>query len=426
MSSYNHFGCSRCEGSFNGGNCPGCSSVGSGNEFVYDLNLYSYNKTLNFFNQPPQHQFKTYSCDSCGGDRHYGFDCQTRAPLVYEQDPCNNQNLSYDQPPYYSSSLPQQYPCCEYCGGPHDSYDFQSNNQVFDEPYSYSDFDSFGFDQPPQYPIDQSPLHDDMSLHKMLIRSTAYLEESTKRQKQSFDEFKISYDSFWSEIERNKVININAQITWPSVDYFDDEDDDDTMVTIILPPVIALPLPLLTTMKPADTLLMGDKNFSTTHARETDQFIKSGADDFVLIPRESEETSDDDYECNMLDISLSTTDVREDDFVTFSNPLFDTSCYDNPLFDREFEDISILDPIELTLIIDEPPLLIIPPLAYKQFSLREVDIFYPFFLPDTVGWNNEGDGNPFLSFLSYAITSSCCILTEGGDVSLLPSSPHIG
>nr|GFB79462.1 hypothetical protein [Tanacetum cinerariifolium] len=130
----------------------------------------------------------------------------------------------------------------------------------------------------------------------------------------------------------------------PSVDYFDVEDDD-TMVTIILPPAIALPLPLLTTMKPTDTLLIGVEDSSTTPARETDQFIESGADDLVLILRESEETSNDDFECNMLDFSLPTTNVREDDCVTFSNPLFDTSCYEYPLFNKDFEDISSLDPL---------------------------------------------------------------------------------
>nr|GEU73115.1 hypothetical protein [Tanacetum cinerariifolium] len=117
-----------------------------------------------------------------------------------------------------------------------------------------------------EYPIDQSPLYDDMSLHEMLVRSTAYLEEITKRQKHT----------------------------------------------------------------------MGDEDSSTTLVRETDQFIKSGEDDLVPIPRESEKTSDDDSECNMLDISLPITDVRDDDFVTLSNPLFDTSCYDNLLFDKEF------------------------------------------------------------------------------------------
>nr|GEW61954.1 hypothetical protein [Tanacetum cinerariifolium] len=267
------------------------------------------------------------------------------------------------------------------------------------------DFDSYGFDQPPQYPIDQSPLHDDMSLHEMLIRSTAYFEESTKRQKQSFDEFKILCDNFWSEMERNKVMNINAQITKPRVDYFNDEDDDDTMVTIILHPAIALPLPLLTTMKPADTLLMGDEDSSTTPAMKTDQFIESCADDLVLIPRDSEETLDDDSECNMLDISLPITDVREDDFVTFLNPLFDTSCYDNPLFDKEFEDISSLDPIELTPVIDESPLLVIPTLAYKQFSLRKVDRFDPFFSLTPLGGTTRVTVTPSFGF--YCMPSPC-------------------
>nr|GEY59986.1 hypothetical protein [Tanacetum cinerariifolium] len=114
-------------------------------------------------------------------------------------------------------------------------------------------------------------------------------------------------------------MNINAQFTKPSVDYFDnedddddndDDDDDDTMVTIILPPAIPLPLPLLTTMKPIDTLLMGDEDSSTTLARETDQFIESGADDLVPIPMESEKTSDDDSEYNMLHISLPTIDQK--------------------------------------------------------------------------------------------------------------------
>nr|GEY14289.1 hypothetical protein [Tanacetum cinerariifolium] len=120
MSSYNHFGCSLCGGLFNGGNCPGCSSVGSGNEFVYDPNPYSYNETPNFFNQPQQHQYETYSCELCGDSPFYGFDSQTRTPLVYEQEPCYNQNISDDYNPQNSSSFSQQDLCCENCGGPHE------------------------------------------------------------------------------------------------------------------------------------------------------------------------------------------------------------------------------------------------------------------------------------------------------------------
>nr|GEV26388.1 hypothetical protein [Tanacetum cinerariifolium] len=63
MSWYNHPSCSCYGGSFNGGNCSSCSSVGSRNEFIYDPNPYSYNETPNFYNQPPQYQYEMNSYD---------------------------------------------------------------------------------------------------------------------------------------------------------------------------------------------------------------------------------------------------------------------------------------------------------------------------------------------------------------------------
>ncbi|GJS92574.1 hypothetical protein Tco_0799542 [Tanacetum coccineum] len=143
MSSYNHFGCSWCGGLFNGRNCLGCSSVGSGNEFVYDPNPYSYNETPNFFNQPPQPQYETYSCELYGNDSHYRFDCPPLVPLVYEQEPCYNQNFSDNYYPQNSPSFSQQYLCCDNCGGPHATFQCHPMNQ---------NFNSFGFDhiQPPQ------------------------------------------------------------------------------------------------------------------------------------------------------------------------------------------------------------------------------------------------------------------------------------
>nr|GEZ80969.1 NAC domain-containing protein [Tanacetum cinerariifolium]GEZ83295.1 NAC domain-containing protein [Tanacetum cinerariifolium] len=70
--------------------------------------------------------------------------------------------------------------------------------------------------------------------------------------------------------------------------------------------------------------------------------------------------------------------------VTFSNPLFDfnddyTLCNDNPLFDEEFEDICSLDHLELTLVIDESSLLVIPLPDLDQICLRKVKRFDPFF-----------------------------------------------
>ncbi|GJW43154.1 hypothetical protein Tco_0071953 [Tanacetum coccineum] len=215
------------------------------------------------------------------------------------------------------------------------------------------------------------------------------------------------------------------------------------------PPLAYTPTPpVLATMEPLDTFLMGDEVISTILERKNDEFIKSSVDDLVLIPRESELTLDStDLECSMpIDPRLPCTDVlgdtivdidlllgehlvtfstrdREIDFnpsrdieelerlladdpvpvlrvfdeplghsnsisrsfdVTFSNPLFDfnddsTLCYDNPLFDEEFEDISSLDLPESTLVIYESTLLVTPPPASKQLSLREVERFDMFF-----------------------------------------------
>ncbi|GKB09733.1 hypothetical protein Tco_0838045 [Tanacetum coccineum] len=175
------------------------------------------------------------------------------------------------------------------------------------------------------------------------------------------------------------------------------------------------------TKKPSDTLLMGDEVISTTPARENDKFIKSSVDDLVPIPRESEVTSVcDDLKCNMpVNTPLPTTDVREEDFdinsplgeqvVDFLMENVDVAdlprhmvkqlfgllvknlsstkrMSDKPLGDDskprsydEFEDISSLDPLESTLVIDESNFLVTPLPASKPFSLREVETFDHFF-----------------------------------------------
>ncbi|GKB16714.1 hypothetical protein Tco_0850637 [Tanacetum coccineum] len=58
---------------------------------------------------------------------------------------------------------------------------------------------------------------------------------------------------------------------------------------------------------------MGDENLSTIPEKESDEFIKSSVEDLVPIPSEFEDTSDSDSECDL---------PFCDNFVTFSNPLF--------------------------------------------------------------------------------------------------------
>ncbi|GJW41740.1 hypothetical protein Tco_0067585 [Tanacetum coccineum] len=61
-----------------------------------------YDNTPNYSDYPPQPEYQTYSCESCGNDAHYGYPCPSFVP-----DPCYNRN--FDCFPHDSQTLPQQY-----------------------------------------------------------------------------------------------------------------------------------------------------------------------------------------------------------------------------------------------------------------------------------------------------------------------------
>ncbi|GKC60439.1 hypothetical protein Tco_1088037 [Tanacetum coccineum] len=94
---------------------------------------------------------------------------------------------------------------------------------------------------------------------------------------------------------------------------------------------------------------MGDEHLSTFSTKE-----------IVPIPRESEETSGSESE-NILPLcdDLSSFNVPHDDFVTFSNPLFEFDVnFKNPLFDEVLEDIECKDSYDSNL--DESTFLVTP------------------------------------------------------------------
>nr|GFA04325.1 hypothetical protein [Tanacetum cinerariifolium] len=97
--------CSWSGGPFNGENCRRCINVSFGDEFVRNPDHISYDETPDFSYPPPQPQ--VYSCELCGNDSHYGYDClpqcQPRNQNFYEPYLCYNSNSSsFDQPPQYS------------------------------------------------------------------------------------------------------------------------------------------------------------------------------------------------------------------------------------------------------------------------------------------------------------------------------------
>ncbi|GJR12565.1 hypothetical protein Tco_0795217 [Tanacetum coccineum] len=231
-----------------------------------------------------------------------------------------------------------------------------------------------------------------MSIQDMEVRKQQYLEEMRKIIKEK--ELR----------QREQAANLSTCTVEPSrcfnSIYYDDDDDDERTIPLNeifsqIPPSIAI-TPILPTMEPEDSLIMGDENLSTIPEKESDEFIKSSVEDLVPIPSESEDTTDNDSECDLPFCDDSPPlDVLGGNFVTFSNPLFNDNdaftssddeslpeedvpkenfkIYSNPLFEFDDEYISsdvnplfneVLEDIEsedsYVSKLDEPDLLVTP------------------------------------------------------------------
>nr|GFA35217.1 hypothetical protein [Tanacetum cinerariifolium] len=125
-----------CGGIVRGGLCLPCDLIEK-NLYNCDPNAYSFNNS-NYFSQPHD---DNYLSNLCGNNSHDGYDCQQQFPFVYEHEPSYNQN--YDDNYYPHESL--SFSCCDYCGGSHETFQCQPNNQNVD----FSGSDQI---QTPQYP----------------------------------------------------------------------------------------------------------------------------------------------------------------------------------------------------------------------------------------------------------------------------------
>ncbi|GJW26865.1 hypothetical protein Tco_0040676 [Tanacetum coccineum] len=220
--------------------------------------------------------------------------------------------------------------------------------------------------------------------------------------KDNFNKISIEIEKITKEKElrqREQTANLSTHTHEPSRRfnsiYYDDEESTIPLNEIIsrLPLSIAI-IPVLPTIEPEDSLIMGNEELSTIPKKESDEVIKSSVEDLVPIPSESEDTSESDNECDLPSCDdFSSIDIPRDNSVIFSNPLFDanddfTSSDDellpeedvqeenfkiysnplfefndkyissdvNPLFDKVLEDIENTDSYVSNL--DEPALLV--------------------------------------------------------------------
>ncbi|GKB50847.1 hypothetical protein Tco_0901600 [Tanacetum coccineum] len=263
---------------------------------------------MSSYNQP---QYETYSCEFCGNDAHYDYDCPPQVPFVYNQDSCFNQNFDYF--PQTSPSYPQQYPCCEDCGGPHETFQCQPMNEDYYEQDSCYDPNSFGFDQfqPLQYIVN----HPIFNAQNSLFNS------------------------------QNKIMEQMTSICDMIPICYDDDEDYTIAIT-----------PVLSTEEPDNSLSMGDEHLDTILSVEN----------LVLIPSEFEGISDDTYDVPVCE-DPSIFDALSDHYEILSDSNDDGTSSD----DDSYENIEYVEASPLNLEYDSLE-EVNEDLKEKEFDLEDI------------------------------------------------------
>nr|GFA11466.1 hypothetical protein [Tanacetum cinerariifolium] len=314
--------------------------------FVYDQDSCYEQNFVDNSQSPPQPRYETNSCELCGNDAHYGYDCLPKVPFVYNQDPCFNQDFDNNFP-QTSPSFSQQYICCENCRRPHATFQCQRMNQNF---YNSN---SFGFDeiQPPQYPVIHHPPQETseeiLQARENLMKSIqTFLKkfnrisfrEIPKVLSQAWDKFfKIQHAQPEDihelirklledlQIIREELAEYINSPSWNSPNFFYDDDDDEYSIQYkeYLKNSSNAIAPVLPTEEPDNSLSMGDEHLSTILETELDEVIMSSVENLVLIPSESEGIFDDTCDVPFCD-NFPPLDVLTDHFELFSD--FNDEC----------------------------------------------------------------------------------------------------
>ncbi|GJW43447.1 hypothetical protein Tco_0072246 [Tanacetum coccineum] len=123
-----------------------------------------------------------------------------------------------------------------------------------------------------------------MSIQDMEVQKQRYLEEmeceiKIDNLKDNFNEMSIEIEKKEKELQqREQAANLSIYTAEPSrrfnsICYDDDDDEESTIllneITSQLPPSIAI-TPVLPTMEPEDSLIMGDEHLSTIPKKESD------------------------------------------------------------------------------------------------------------------------------------------------------------
>ncbi|GKA29061.1 hypothetical protein Tco_0715306, partial [Tanacetum coccineum] len=245
------------------------------------LTPYSSNNTPDYSNHSPQPP--THSYENFGNNVHYGYDCSPQVPFI-QSELCYNQDFNFSQNP---QSLQQQFLCCNYCGGPHETFQCQQMNEdYYHEQNPCYDSNSFGFDQfqPPQYTVYHQILN---SQNEFFNSQNEFFNSQNEQFKSGCEHLNTQMTTLHDliaqamqkkEEEKRIAEEQAAKERYWKIPICDDDDDNDYTIAIT---------PVLSTEEPVNSLIMENEHLDTISATESDEFIKSSVEILVPIPSES-------------------------------------------------------------------------------------------------------------------------------------------
>nr|GEV86151.1 hypothetical protein [Tanacetum cinerariifolium] len=263
------------------GTCLKCNS-GVGNSFTYDPIPGSFIEVQTIFNPPPQSHFKIYLCQLCESNSYYGYECSQRVPLVYEPEPCYNQNFGDNDYPHDLPSVTPliDYHCCYKCGDSLNDFFCHQYTCEFCENDAHDDFNC-----PSQVPFIQT-------LPSFSQQYTCC--EDCGGPHETFQSIAITFD--------------------------------------------------LPTVEPEDSLRMGDEHLDTILKMKSDEFIKSSVENLIPNPKFISENSDvtiESFSPSPIPVEDSDSLMEEIDLFFTSDDSIPPSI-ENDDYDSEM-DILILD-----------------------------------------------------------------------------------
>ncbi|GKB48130.1 hypothetical protein Tco_0898883 [Tanacetum coccineum] len=306
------------------------SCTGDENSFTYDSKPNFVDDSPNVFNPPLQPPI--YSCEFCGNDARYGHYCTPQVPFIYPE-PGYNQDFNF---PQNFHGFPQQYPCCENCGGPHETYQCQPMNEdYYHEQNSCYDYNSFGFDQfqPPQYTVNHPIFNAQNKLlnsqNEFLNTQNELLNSSNKLMEQMTTICDLVGQAIQKKEEEKRIAEEQAAEDryWKIPICYDDDDDYTIAITPVSP-----------TKEPVNSLSMGDEHFDTIPATESDEVIKSSVENLVPIPSEPEGIPD-----SVCDVPLCNNPTPLEAFKEHSETIIDSNDDSTSSDDDSYENIDFVD-----------------------------------------------------------------------------------